>query len=168
MSQHYYLQINEEVRGPYSLGQVKGFWDRGEVTVTTPVCAEGQESWETLEALLWMLEPESQSAMAEEMGFVRSGRKVSQVVSNKIRSSYCALGLVFGVLGFHNFYVGRRQEGRMALIGALITISMYAMGAWTGIAPMFFGGVFGLLGLWFYGIYEALTVKTDGKGRRMR
>jgi hypothetical protein len=53
----YYLVLNSEQAGPYTLGQVRAMWQNGKVNAQTKYCAVGGTSWRPLIDLRTMLEP---------------------------------------------------------------------------------------------------------------
>ena len=66
----------------------------------------------------------------------------------KKRIIFIALGLLFGYIGLHNFYVRRTAEG---LLQAFLTSFLW----FTAIIPVI---------VWMWGVYEALTIKEDVNG----
>jgi len=74
---------------------------------------------------------------------------VQYVAAQKSRGVYIILALLLGLIGIHNFYIGRYGSGAFQLI---FTVAL----GWTIIAPIF---VFLIV------LIEMFTVKTDGKGR---
>ncbi len=88
---NYWLSFGEEVKGPFSLHQVRKFWERGDVTGDNQFCLEGENSWTPLSEISHLLEPGPR------------------------RWVYILLGLFLGWLGVHNFYAGRFFFGVLQL-----------------------------------------------------
>ncbi|MEO6846578.1 MAG: DUF4339 domain-containing protein [Chthoniobacterales bacterium] len=44
----YYIKIDEQKRGPYTLDQLRSMWRVGQITVETPCCDAGKENWTKL------------------------------------------------------------------------------------------------------------------------
>ena len=80
------------------------------------------------------------------------GAAVSVLHTPKSRGVYIVLGLLFGLLGVHNFYANRRVQGAMQL---LITLAL----GWL---------IVGLVvsGLW--ALIDVIGVELDGDGEPMR
>lgn len=53
----YYVLINDETKGPYTMGQLRGMWNSGAVTAQTLHCQEGYDKWTPLSVILDQLEP---------------------------------------------------------------------------------------------------------------
>ncbi len=53
----YYILQNDETKGPYTLGQLRGMWNSGALTTETLHCQEGDSDWQPLSAILHELEP---------------------------------------------------------------------------------------------------------------
>lgn len=77
----------------------------------------------------------------------------------KTRGTYIILAILFGGLGFHNFYAGHVVSGAIKLVLFLIT---FVMDLSTG-----FYSAFSLVWLaiaWFWALVEAFAVKEDIRG----
>lgn len=55
----YYLNLNGQQAGPYTLGQIRSMWQAGTVTAQAEYWFEGAPSWQPLLQLAWQLEPQS-------------------------------------------------------------------------------------------------------------
>jgi hypothetical protein len=53
---NYFIDLNGETYGPYTVGQLRSMWGSGQVTGDTLYCKEGDESWQQLRVLADMLE----------------------------------------------------------------------------------------------------------------
>ena len=53
----YYILLNDEAKGPYTIGQLRSMWNAGAITQETPFCEEGYEDWMPLRRLISELEP---------------------------------------------------------------------------------------------------------------
>jgi hypothetical protein len=87
----------------------------------------------------------------------------ASVTVSKSRGVYIILGLVFGVLGFHNFYSGNYGAGATKLIILLLAIvddsnSIFNNNDTTLVAVVILGAVT---------LYEIINVKADKTGKAM-
>ncbi len=57
MSVEYHLWLNDEVKGPYTLGQLTGMWQTGQLTGENLFSTGGPE-WKPLKELAFLLEPD--------------------------------------------------------------------------------------------------------------
>jgi TM2 domain-containing membrane protein YozV len=78
------------------------------------------------------------------------------------RAVYIILGLVFGGLGFHNFYSGHKAAGAIKVGVFLIA---FALDAVTGFYTGFF--FLALLVFYLWSLVEVITVKSDADGTPM-
>jgi hypothetical protein len=53
----YYILQNDETKGPFTIGQLRGMWNSGTITVETLHCQEGFAEWLPLRTILHELEP---------------------------------------------------------------------------------------------------------------
>lgn len=53
----YYVDINCEASGPYTIGQLRAMWNSGAITSKTLYCREGWSQWLPLSAMISELEP---------------------------------------------------------------------------------------------------------------
>lgn len=87
---------------------------------------------------------------------------VSTVAISKNRGIHIILGLVFGGLGFHNFYSGYYLRGGIKVGVFLVAFSIDAL---TGFYSAFSVVLFVLFTLWALG--EIIVVKDDAAGKAM-
>src|SRR6185436_6001418 len=55
----YYIDINKEMKGPYTTGQLRSMWNSGAITGQTLHCREGDTQWSPLSAIVHELEPQN-------------------------------------------------------------------------------------------------------------
>ena len=53
----YYLDAQNEAKGPHTFGQLKSMWDHGLLTSETWYCQQGYEEWLPLKTIIHQLEP---------------------------------------------------------------------------------------------------------------
>ncbi len=53
----YFILLNDETKGPYTLAQLKAMWNSGAITMETLHCQEGYSQWLPLSVILGELEP---------------------------------------------------------------------------------------------------------------
>jgi hypothetical protein len=104
------------------------------------------------------IEPERRRAKLEDVDD-RLDRRGG--ASNKSRGIYMILGLVTGVLGFHNLYAGRYGVGIFQLIGLVAT----AAGCAIAMKSILDGVLTALAACFVLVLLELLLVKHDGLGR---
>ena len=61
MDDQYWITINDEQRGPYTIGQLRSMWNSGTITAETLYWQQGFENWYPLSYIIKLLE-EQQSA----------------------------------------------------------------------------------------------------------
>jgi hypothetical protein len=61
----YYLWLNEEQAGPYTLHQVQSMWNEGHITGLTLFWQEGNADWQPLSTIQSTIEPEIRPALLE-------------------------------------------------------------------------------------------------------
>ncbi len=151
---NYWLSFGEEVRGPYTLDQLRGFWSRGEVTALTPVCEDGADSWSQLGEMQDTLEP---------------GRKDSTL--------FGILAVVGGYLGLHNWYIKRPFFAALQMAAGIFGFYLlatrpsnpdYDLALEAARENHFIGGVIFFGGAWLLALAESVLVKKDGDGREFR
>lgn len=84
------------------------------------------------------------------------------VTVSKSRGAYIILGLLFGGLGFHNFYSGHNGSGAIKVGMVLVTLALDA-------STRFYTG-FSIIALVICGLWsliEIISVKTDAHGNAM-
>lgn len=76
----YYILQNDETKGPYTIGQLRGMWSSGAITTDTLYCREGWSEWLPLLAMARELEalppsaPHTPTVPRHESGSKRSSR----------------------------------------------------------------------------------------------
>jgi TM2 domain-containing membrane protein YozV len=143
----YFVMVNNEQRGPFTLEQLQGMWKSGAVTMDTQYWVEGLDEWMPLSSILDLIQP-PQRMQQQPAYFPASGQLVRPA---KSRGIFIILGLFLGCLGIHNFYAGYYGRGAAQLI---ITILL----GWL---------LIGLLVTAIWALIEICTVKIDGNGDRM-
>jgi hypothetical protein len=84
------------------------------------------------------------------------------VTVSRSRGAYIVLGLMFGGMGFHNFYAGHKVRGAIKLGIVLMAFAVDAsLRFYTGFA------IVALALLWPWALIEITTVKKDADGRAM-
>ncbi|MCD9086218.1 TM2 domain-containing protein [Stenotrophomonas sp. SY1] len=69
------------------------------------------------------------------------------------RTLYIVLAILFGPLGFHDFYIGKFGLGALKIIALLLMLVA---------EPLFFAALF--VALYLLGLIQAFTVRHDSKG----
>ena len=81
---------------------------------------------------------------------------------SKSRGVHIILGLIFGVMGFHNFYSGHNLRGAIKLCILFVT---FVLDASTGFRTGF--SLVALVVIAFWSIIEVIVVKNDASGKAM-
>ena len=100
--QHYFISENGQPKGPYTINQLRSMWHSGAVTGETLYCEEGSDFWLHLRVLEQQLEGQQTPSPSARTAIAPSTRN---------RGIYIILGILFGYLGFHNFYAGYHKAG---------------------------------------------------------
>lgn len=142
----YYIMLNGQQSGPYTIEQIRSMWYSGAVHPTTSYCQRGMQSWQALATIQHLLVAPSNQAVQ----YVTVHHQMI-VRPAKSRAAYILLGLFLGGLGIHNFYAGYTGKGIAQLLIMLFT-------GWL-VIPIF------IVGLWV--LIEIIAVNTDANGIRM-
>ena len=84
-----------------------------------------------------------------------AGSSAGSVVRVKSRVVFVLLGLIFGVLGLHNFYAGYKE---IAITQLLITVLLF----WIPVV-----GDIAFYGVWIWAMFQVVTVVKDAGGNLM-
>lgn len=84
------------------------------------------------------------------------------VPPRKSRAGHVILGLLFGSLGFHNFYAGHNGRGAIKWLLLLVTL---AMDFTTAFRTAYFAATLVILAVW--SLMEVIIVNKDAAGQRM-
>jgi TM2 domain-containing membrane protein YozV len=141
----YYILQEDETKGPYTIGQLRGMWNMGSITGKTMHCQEGDSEWHPLITILDQLEPPPPQPPAVMQP------DVLVVTARKSRGIYIILGLFLGTLGIHNFYAGYHGRGAAQLIITLLL-------GWM---------IIGLVVTALWALIEICSVTEDANGDRM-
>ena len=154
----YYLMLNGQQSGPYTVNQMKAMWQAGSISASTYYWQNGMADWQPLANVRAFLD--SAGPQYGQPFVVNQGNPAvpyqpqyqMMAPSQKSRAGYVILGLFFGCLGVHNFYAGYAGRGIAQL---LITI--------------FTGWIFGIgvLVTFVWALIEIIAVNTDANGLRM-
>jgi TM2 domain-containing membrane protein YozV len=140
-SSSYFIEQDNQTRGPYTIGQLRSMWNTGAITSKTTYCQEGDEHWHPMSAIQDLLESTGPTSRQE---FV-------VVKSAKSRGTYIILGIFFGIFGVHDFYAGRYRRGTEILLCTLLL-------GWI---------LIGLIISVIATIVELCNVTQDGDGQKM-
>jgi len=156
-SDGYYLMLNGQQSGPFTVNQMKAMWQSGNINGGTQYWQAGMTIWQPLANIQHFLDaPTAQQAntpivINQVNQNVAAAYQPMMMRSPKSRGTYIVLGFFFGCFGIHNFYAGYSGRGVAQL---LITITL----GWIGIG-------FFITGVW--ALIEIITVTTDPQGLRM-
>jgi hypothetical protein len=96
MSDHYWLLIGNENKGPYTFSQLESMWKTGSITADTLYCQEGFEAWLPASSLL------DKKPTVTEQGKDGSEKRILPAL---------ILCLFLGLFGAHAFYARRWKQG---------------------------------------------------------
>jgi TM2 domain-containing membrane protein YozV len=156
MNEGFYEALIQEVEcGPYSLIDLKRMAGKMEIDELTPVRKVGAADW-----TIWGdVEKRYQLYFYQQQQAARA--QIAQVVlpekSDKSRGIYIILALLFGSMGFHNFYAARYGIGFAQFF---LTIFLIVASMATGLVLLP-----AITALW--AIFDALTVTEDGNSAEM-
>jgi TM2 domain-containing membrane protein YozV len=155
-SDTYFLLLNGQQSGPYTINQMKAMWQNGNINVGTNYWQAGMAGWQSLANIRHFMD----APVANNPGNQIVINQVNQqpayhpamMLSSKSRGTFIVLGLFFGCFGVHNFYAGYSGKGVAQLL-----ISVFL--------GLFFG--FGFFITWIWMLIEIIAVNTDAQGLRM-
>jgi TM2 domain-containing membrane protein YozV len=154
----YYLHLNGQQSGPYTVGQVKTMWQSGTINASIQYWQTGMNGWQPLANIKHFLEVSAQSNANAPIIInnqvnqnVGAGYPMGVMLSPKSRGTFIILGFFLGCFGVHNFYAGYSGKGVTQL---LITVFL----GWLGIG-------FFITGVWAF--IEIIVVNKDAQGLRM-
>lgn len=142
--QRYFISENGQPKGPFTIGQLQSMWHSGAVTGETLYCEEGSDVWLHLRVL---------EQQMEEQTIPSSPTRKIAPPSSRNRGVYIILGILFGALGFHNFYAGYHKAGFWQISLSLV------LGVFTA-------GI-GVLITWIWALLDICTVTVDAENRKM-
>lgn len=157
---NYFLWIDDGEAGPYTANDIWQLHELGDLGDGSLIRPEPSKNWRTFDevrrGLRRELFPES-ILPAPTPAIVAMGSAIEAKAhlecekgkSDCSRGIYIILALVFGLLGFHNFYAGHYGRGAAQL---LITVLL----GWTWIA---------LIAVFLWVVVEIIAESSDGKGR---
>ena len=143
--QHYFISENGQPKGPYTINQLRSMWHSGAVTGETLYCEEGSDFWLHLRVLEQQLEGQQTPSPSARTAIAPSTRN---------RGIYIILGILFGYLGFHNFYAGYHKAGFWQFSLSLVL-------------GIFTAGV-GIIITWIWAALDICTVTSDADNRKMK
>jgi len=73
----YYLLLNNEQEGPYTLGQIKSMWNAGGITVKTLYCVEGKSEWKPLLDMTSILDSSGMDVKSNRNAFTQTSQNQS-------------------------------------------------------------------------------------------
>jgi TM2 domain-containing membrane protein YozV len=111
----YYVMLEEEKRGPYTLAQLQTMWRSGSLTVDTQYWFDGQGEWMPLSTILELLEPQERP---------RAAYTYFAAPAQRVWSPGAALVLSFFIPGLGQMYRGRIGRGILWFIGVVIGYSL--------------------------------------------
>ena len=123
----YYLHLNDEQRGPYTLGQLQSMWRAGSITGNTLFWQDGRSNWVPLSAILHILEPPPSPPPSVAKPAAKQTPRASPAAKPS-QSSTAGCGFLF-VLGVIGFVVYLSESGRSKSHPDLSSSSTYSVSA---------------------------------------
>jgi TM2 domain-containing membrane protein YozV len=134
--------------GPNSEEDIRSFIAQGQIGIVDLVWREGMTSWTPAHQALGIALPPLPPPVVTDAPVIAADVQAPLAVP-KVRLVFVFLGICLGQLGIHNFYAG--YAGR-AVAQLLITL---LLGWWL---------CFPLALVWFWNIFEVMTVTQDARG----
>jgi TM2 domain-containing membrane protein YozV len=119
----YYLWLNDAQAGPYTINQLRGMWQAGQITAQTLYFTEGMTDWAALAAIAAMLEESKSTAPAVTVNNTDSTAKLIMFEAQKKSPALaCVLNFFFPGIGY--MYCGKVVLGLIVflLINAVVTL----------------------------------------------
>jgi len=154
----YYIFRDEKPDGPHTKSNLIELVASGKASRTEPCMSASRPEVQTVEDAL--NQPDRGKIMFRSLARgpeSNTGKVAPALVRN--RGVYIILGLLFGGLGFHNFYAGYNEQGAAQLIFGIIA----------GVISIFlpiFGGLVAL-GVMIWAVVDICTVTEDATGTPM-
>lgn len=151
----YYVLLNGQQTGPYSIEQLRSMWQLGAINPTTLYWQTGMPSWFPLATIQHLLgvPPNTPYPVYQQYQPMPFYQQQPMIIMRpaKSRAAFILLGLFLGGFGIHNFYAGYAGKGVAQL---LITL----LAGWL-IVPLL------IVGIWV--LVEIIAVDTDVTGVKM-
>jgi hypothetical protein len=112
----YYIRLNDETKGPYTIGQLRSMWNSGVLTGDTLYCEKGYEKWLQLRLLADQLD--SPPLNVQNVSVPAQPRVV--LPPQRLWSPGAALALSFFVPGLGQMYRGKIGQGIVWLVFVII------------------------------------------------
>jgi TM2 domain-containing membrane protein YozV len=146
----YEVLMGEEATGPYTLRQLQEMAAHHEIDDVSPVRRIPHQGWIT-----WYKVQEMNRGLLAKGLYPSAKYSTVQIEkSSKSRGIFIIIGLLFGCLGFHNFYAGYFARGFVQFF--LTTF---------GVCLVFLGLIpFTTIVVAFWVLAEVMIVTTDGEG----
>ena len=121
----YYLYLNDEQKGPYTLGQIQAMWRGGIITGNTLYWQEGFPDWVPLSSILHVIEPPVTPVQTPPSSVATQGPSTSNVTppSYLIRNVVACIILLLFLLSFGFFHIVRTGSGITIVPKAHFTFS---------------------------------------------
>ncbi|MBL8149475.1 MAG: NINE protein [Blastocatellia bacterium] len=152
---NYFLFLNGQQMGPYTVNQLRSMWHQGAVNLSTQYWQVGMTGWQPLVHIKHFLDS---PAVHQPNTFVNNNFNQNMVApmmmpmrSSRSRVAYILLAFFLGCFGIHNFYAGYSGRGIAQL---LITLFL----GWLGIGII-------ITAIWSF--IEIVTVSRDAEGLKM-
>lgn len=124
----YYLLLNNEQAGPYSLTQLQGMWKNGAITSQTLYWQEGQSEWITLDSLVEdaINEERRRAAIA---AAPRPPKEEEISVLDRVIAIVASLllTLIALLIGIGYTIAGKKKRGAMWIGWSLFWICLYVL-----------------------------------------
>ena len=95
----YYLSLNDQVTGPYTVAQMRSMWRNGTITTETPVRGPSQQEWAPADKMRAVFEPP--------LGISQIAALLGCFVGVVIGG----MGMAFGLIGFLGRLAGNAPQG---------------------------------------------------------
>src|SRR5262249_39341966 len=117
----FYLMLDGQRRGPYTVNQLRTMWQSGRLTSGTYYWQTGMANWQPLANIQVFLDsppPQGQQFIVNQVNapVPYPPQYMQMPLSSRSRAGYVLLGLFLGCLGVHNFYAGYSGRGAAQLL----------------------------------------------------
>jgi TM2 domain-containing membrane protein YozV len=149
----YEVLMGEEATGPYTLRQLQEMAAQHEIDDVSPVRRIPHQGWIT-----WEKVQEMNRGLLAKSPYPSVHYATSQLAkSSKSRGIFIIIGLLFGCLGFHNFYAGYFGRGFVQFFLSMFGTCLLFLGLFP----------FTTIIVAFWAFAEVMIVTTDGEGLQL-
>ena len=118
-TKYYYADRNNVPIGPYSIDDLRQLQVNGQLTAETYVIEEGGQAWKPLMNIFTLARPVGGVPLPPLPPTLPNTERKSKLVAG-------LLGILLGVFGVHNFYLGNTSKGLAQCLITVLSLGIFA------------------------------------------